>query len=866
MSQDIKGDEDFKTRLDLSTSEPYGTRRDTSNAAKQKAEPTATRRENSRSVGNKNAFIPPTSIDSESAVAYQRVRIPQQLASDYENVEELIAKGAEADLLVIREKATGQKYILKLYRKGVVPKEKIAERIKAIGEGYPEYFIQLVDYFYSPQLSYEILEYLEEGSLADFISEHGGVNENQSREIFQQLSDALDILHKGDIIHRDLKPSNVLIRQRSPLKLALIDFGISSLLDDATRKITSLNATTHYASPEALSAGDVSTSSDFWSLGIMIVELLTGKHPFSGLSEQVVKSEISQRSIDISAVKDARWRTLCQGLLLRDSRKRWGNAELSQWLSGQNPSLETDSYQLEKQRDISPYKFCGENYCTPQSLAVGLATHWDEGVKRLLRGDIRKWLEEVVKDQDLYNSIFDIEKGIHEDKDLKLLLAISRLNPDLEPTYREHSLTEEGLLAIADSENLNVIDWLYESNALSIYGEHTQIEKYSKIDQTWRESILQFVELLDYVKTSKDVTNDLDLSLQGSSPLRASLLKYSVSTEARIKLVQIVKEKISPEAQKCTWFNEIVPDNIEKASVSVLNIALLIAPIAKISTERENKQHIDSYLRVVTFIKETIARIESRDKKSYQLFPSTMPTDKLMTASTAVSRLSLLKYENQLSIVTKELSLIHENANSFIKERKYEVGIKVKEADIEISSLESKLQNLRKLSCEQRKIKGSYQKELEEFRDSLSYTGYYQSKRSSINRSSKKLSAKHLALIVMTFSLISGVVITYLFLAFGAPAFFVIIFLLPCLSLTIGLPAAKNREISKLLRKIEDVESSISLFDKRYGSDQRDTDALQNQLTAMNKDHNAYKKELKDLSAASNSIQSSINAVLIRGD
>lgn len=624
MNQDIYDNEDFRTRLDSSSSEPYGTRKDISDTANSHADPMVTRRDASKPVEGNGSFVPPTSVDSENSALEQRIRIPLRLAQTYESVKELPTRGAEADLLVVREKATGQKYILKLYRKDIFPKEKIAERIQSISEQHPEYFIQLIEYFYSQALSYEILEYLEEGSLADFIAANKDVTEKQSREILEQLSSALATLHKNDIVHRDLKPSNVLIRQRSPLKLALIDFGISSLLDKATRILTSLNATAHYASPEALSAGDVSTSSDLWSLGIMMVELLTGEHPFSGMSEQAVKSEISQRSIDLSHIHNDKWKRLCEGLLLRDSKKRWGSTKVNHWLEGKQLDLENDEY-FSKEPATRPYIFCKESYYTPQTLAVALCKHWDDAVKRLLRGNIRSWIKDALKDDDLYNDIRDIEEGITNDSDLKLLLAITRLNPDIEPLYRQHSLTEDGLAMISDSENHDLISHLLDNEILSIYGRYAQKEKYILIHSRWKESLGKFRKALNELRDNKEISNEILENKQKSSSTVSDLLKFSIDKAWKETLWERANQAISSEAIICDWFQKIAQQMSEDSDIADMYLALSLAPIAihnaqlKISNTIRISERFDS---CKSYVAESIDALNSSGMKPPDLVQS----------------------------------------------------------------------------------------------------------------------------------------------------------------------------------------------------------------------------------------------------
>src|SRR5262249_31000840 len=160
---------------------------------------------------------------------------------------------------------------------------------------------------------------------------------------------------------------NVLLRSAAPLELILTDFGIASV-SDATQHFTTKSRTIKYGAPEA-AAGAVGDASDYWSLGLITLEGLTGKHPFDGLSDLAIAVQLATRKIDVSGVKNGRWQALCQGLLARDPKKRWGAVQLRAWLSGQMPALELDEVERPSQK---PYKIAGRECWTAAELALEL--------------------------------------------------------------------------------------------------------------------------------------------------------------------------------------------------------------------------------------------------------------------------------------------------------------------------------------------------------------------------------------------------------------------------------------------------------------------------------------------------------------
>ena len=165
-----------------------------------------------------------------------------------------------------------------------------------------------------------IMEYAEGGELFDYIIKKDHLSENETRDIFHQLIDAIDYMHQMGICHRDLKPENILF-DSSHKYIKIIDFGLSNLY--YTKNVNSINnyfeefknenkdeinnncndleldlletpcGSPGYAPPEmVLGYSYDGLLTDIWSSGIILYAMLCGSFPFDDDSEQILYSKI----------------------------------------------------------------------------------------------------------------------------------------------------------------------------------------------------------------------------------------------------------------------------------------------------------------------------------------------------------------------------------------------------------------------------------------------------------------------------------------------------------------------------------------------------------------------------------------------
>lgn len=127
-------------------------------------------------------------------------------------------------------------------------------------------------------IPYLVMEYVAGKSLMDYALEEKR-RFDAKIELFIKICEAVEYAHRNLVIHRDLKPSNILVSTEGTPKI--LDFGISELLREISEEEESKAYTLKYSSPEQIKGDRLTTSSDVYSLGILLFELLTGEHPLN---------------------------------------------------------------------------------------------------------------------------------------------------------------------------------------------------------------------------------------------------------------------------------------------------------------------------------------------------------------------------------------------------------------------------------------------------------------------------------------------------------------------------------------------------------------------------------------------------------
>lgn len=240
----------------------------------------------------------------------------------------VIGKGSYGKVMMVRHKADGNIYAMKMLRKENVIKRNQVEHTKTerhVLESISHPFIvQLYFAFQTPKKLYFVMEYCPGGELFFHLARAGRFNEPRARFYASEIVLALEHLHKLDIVYRDLKPENILLDEEGHVRLT--DFGLSKegVQDNFSAK--SLCGTPEYLAPEILNRTGHGKAVDWWSLGALIYEMLTGLPPFYTRDREKLFENIRHGDLRYPAFISPVAKSLLMGLFQRDPDRRLGGA------------------------------------------------------------------------------------------------------------------------------------------------------------------------------------------------------------------------------------------------------------------------------------------------------------------------------------------------------------------------------------------------------------------------------------------------------------------------------------------------------------------------------------------------------------
>jgi DNA-binding response OmpR family regulator len=185
--------------------------------------------------------------------------------------------------------------------------------------------VQIYDYGVHAGFEYLAMEYLLRGDLKARMQ--AGLKEEEALRYVEQIACALRVVHNSGLLHRDLKPPNVMLRENDDV--ALIDFGLARALDGSTPSTRTgvLRGSPYYMSPEQAQGEVLDVRSDFYSLGIMFYEMLTGRKPYTGATAMEVLQQHVNSPLPPLPHSLSRYEDFLHKLVAKNRAERFAQAE-----------------------------------------------------------------------------------------------------------------------------------------------------------------------------------------------------------------------------------------------------------------------------------------------------------------------------------------------------------------------------------------------------------------------------------------------------------------------------------------------------------------------------------------------------------
>ncbi|KAI3517509.1 hypothetical protein L1887_16724 [Cichorium endivia] len=244
---------------------------------------------------------------------------------DFE-ILKVVGQGAFAKVYQVRKHGSLEIFAMKVMRKDRIFEKDQAEYMKAERDiltkvDHP-FIVQLKYSFQTKYRLFLVLDFVNGGHLFFQLYRQGLFREDLARFYTAEIVSAVSHLHSNGIMHRDLKPENILLDAEGHVMLT--DFGVAKQFDESTRS-NSMCGTLEYMSPEIVQGRGHDKAADWWSVGILMYEMLTGKPPFRGGNRQKIQEKIVKDKIKLPGFLSSEAHSLLKGLLQKESSRRLGS-------------------------------------------------------------------------------------------------------------------------------------------------------------------------------------------------------------------------------------------------------------------------------------------------------------------------------------------------------------------------------------------------------------------------------------------------------------------------------------------------------------------------------------------------------------
>jgi tetratricopeptide (TPR) repeat protein len=202
---------------------------------------------------------------------------------------------------------------------------RLKREFRLLSELIHENLVRLHELFCVDDAWFFSMEFVAGRDFVSHVCQGGAPNQRRLREALRQLAGALHAVHEAGKVHRDIKPSNVLVEASG--RVVLLDFGLGAELDHDTGafEFQRVLGTPAYMAPEQAELGPVTPAADWYAVGVVLFEALTGRLPFEGGAMDMLlqkRSGVPRRPSELVKGVAADLDALCFALLAADPHER----------------------------------------------------------------------------------------------------------------------------------------------------------------------------------------------------------------------------------------------------------------------------------------------------------------------------------------------------------------------------------------------------------------------------------------------------------------------------------------------------------------------------------------------------------------
>ncbi len=323
--------------------------------------------------------------DLETKLSDGNFRFNKGKFLDFEVIKSLEKDRSDADLYLIKK--DNNELLLTLYKSGVIAPRDVLLQVQSLSEHGENHLAKMIQCGYSE-------EYERDYSITR-LSEFGTLRNRRIRNykrLIRQILIALETAHGNDILHLDFRLDDIIIESINPNNYSIYGFGHKKVERGSSCKdIATIRGMSKYQGPEVIHCRG-RAKSDFWSLGVILYEIIIGKYPFGYEKNNYGNYQVNYKEYMIPDFVESRYRELIDGLLSINAKNRWGIDKVKKWLVTNVDEKKIDTRQTEK----LVYKGVEYNNLEDLHEHFAFTPHSYEELEKLyFRGHITKWLADT---------------------------------------------------------------------------------------------------------------------------------------------------------------------------------------------------------------------------------------------------------------------------------------------------------------------------------------------------------------------------------------------------------------------------------------------------------------------------------------